>query len=260
MTDPFDITMTLRGLRAYWNRNWEWELEQVAHRLDEARQGRPGNAAVDMSRSLVNFAIVAPATVATNFCPLAVTLKPAFADKAARSGSEHGLGIYEVSMANAANALECVGCEVDHGVWSTLRSWMSRLEVGRNDADATGFWTAGLIALALGETTIYRRVAGARGSGPIGFTPGETFVMNVRGYLLHLAGAIESAASIDDVMPGFLEVLRHYERLEADAALDQGALLWMARVVHHVIGRQPLDTTAQFLHDALWELAGESAA
>jgi hypothetical protein len=83
--------------------------------------------------------------------------------------------------------------------------------------------------------------------------------MNIRGFIQHLAGAVEAGATADDVMPAFHELLGNYPRYESGDAADAATLLWAARIVHHQLGGEPLGTTAQFLHDTIWELAGEPA-
>jgi hypothetical protein len=257
MSDPFDLSVAITVWRKHVAWFWDDAVARLPLRLRQVAEGRPGEGAAAMHHELAMFTLAQPAAVAAQFGVLAPTLDAAVADKQARAGADGPVGIYEVSMASVGNIFECLGLPIAATTWDTVRGWLPRLEVSRNDERVSYFWTTGLIAMVLGDRATGRRIAGHSGDGPIPFVPGATFQMNLRGFLHHLAGAVEAGAGADDVMPGFNEVLANYQRFSEGKALSEGTLLWIARIVHHQLGKQPLGTTAQFLHDTIWALAGE---
>jgi hypothetical protein len=255
MSDPHHLSVAIRGWKGRVDLFWESAVERVPERLRLVAAGKAREGAAAIETDLLSFIIARPAETAAHFGVLAPTLDAAVTDKKSRPADS--LGIYAVSLASIANAFECIGRHIDDATWATIRDWLPRFEVSRDDQRVSPFWTVGLTAMALGDRPTYLRIAGHSGSGPVPFRPRETFQMNLRGFLLHLVGAIEARASAADVLPGFTEVLNNYERYANGKALDEGALLYIARIVHHHIGGKPLGTTAQFLHDTIWELAGE---
>jgi hypothetical protein len=257
MTDLLALSTSIMAWRKLLGWHWDNQVARVAERQRLVAEGRTGDGAAAMRHDLHYFAIVQPAETAKQFGVLAYTLDAEVASQRQEVGDDKPVGTYEVGLAAVGNVFECLGFPMADATWATMRAWIPRFEVSRNDKSVFYFWNAGLIAIALGDRAAARRIAGHRGDGAIPFEAGATFQMNIRGFLQHLVSAIEAGAAADDVMPAFHELVGNYPRYEDGKAADEATLLWAARIVHHQLGGQPLSTTAQFLHDTIWTLAGE---
>jgi hypothetical protein len=259
MTDSIRLSKAIEVWRKLAGWHWANQVARVPARLRLVAEGRVGEGAAAMANDLPLFAILQPQQTATAFGVLAPTLPAEVDATRRRCGEDKPVGIHEIRLASVGNVLECLGFPMPAATWETIRAWLPRFEVSRDDKSVFYFWDAGLIAIAVGDRASARRIAGHRGDDAIPFEPGATFQMNMRGFLHHLAGAVEARATADDVMPAFLELIANYPLYEDGNAAHEATLLWAARVVHHQLGKQPLGTTAQFLHDTIWELAGEPA-
>lgn len=259
MTDTFSLTTSIEIWRQFVEWDWDKQIARVPERLRLVAEGRTGEGAAAMRQDLHYFAIVQPVETATQFGVLADTLDLEVASQKADVGEDKPVGTYEIGLASVGNVFECLGLPIADATWATMRGWIPRLEVSRNDKRVFYFWNAGLIAIVLGDRVAARRIAGHRGDGAIPFEAAATFQMNIRGFVQHLAGAVEAGAAADDVMPAFHELVGNFRRYQSGKAADEATLLWAARIVHHQLGGHPLGTTAQFLHDTIWKLAGEPA-
>lgn len=248
MTDA----LTLSKAVAIWT-----ELVAVDWDGEVAKMGGD-EGAVALRHDLHYFAIVRPADTAAQFGALSPTLDASVASRKIAVGDDKPVGAYEIGLASIGNVFECLGLVIEDATWSTVRAWIPRLEVSRNDQRVFYFWDGGLLAIALGDRVTARRIAGHSGDGALPFEAGATFKMNMRGFIQHLAAAVEIEASAHDVMPAFRELVANYRRYQSGRAADEATLFWAARIVHHQLGKQRLGTTAQFLHDTIWELAGEA--
>lgn len=259
MTDSLTLSKAIAIWRELVALDWPEEAARTSTRLRLVAEGRAGEGAAAMRHDLHYFAIVRPADAAMQFGALAPTLDAEVAARRAAVGDDKPVGAYEIGLASVGNVFECLGASIADATWDTVRAWIPRFEVSRNDKSVFYLWDAGLLAIVLGDRAAARRIGGHRGDGPVPFEPGATFQMNMRGFVHHLAGSVEAGASSDDVMPAFHELLGNYRRYQSGKAADEATLLWAARIVHHQLGGNPLGTTAQFLHDTIWELAEEPA-
>lgn len=84
--------------------------------------------------------------------------------------------------------------------------------------------------------------------GPLSFSAGEAFGPNVQGVLAYLGAAIEHRAGLDAVLPAWRTLLAIAPELHDADQLRYPMLLWIARIVYHDIGGQPLGEVAERLY------------
>jgi hypothetical protein len=161
------------------------------------------------------------------------------------SGKAHG---GEVVFAGNANLFSCCGYpDYTH----RFKHRLSLVRTDRNGMRADWHHSKMLAAVALREKKVYWgplniEVGFAQ---PIPFTPGELHGFNPQSLLRHLAAGMENGASIYDVWPAFRECVFNFPVKSAPGGdFDGTCLFWIARIVHHHIGRQPLGETAAWLH------------
>ncbi len=252
--------MNLRQLVGAWKRLSDLEWAELEPRVSEATSAPPRDAArarLDgWFEAIVMSVLVAPAAIVPILQPVArlhgraVSAQQGEVDKYLRITTS-ALGVIELG-----NALECVGVALAPESWATMREWLPRMEVSRNDERAAYWWTAAFAALALDEPLRFRKAAALTPDEPNPFVAGATFEFNMQALLRHLAGAIATGATFEDVQPAWENLLLRYGDMRGDASVDEGTLLWIARLVFHRIGGRPLGEVAQALHDSAWSLAG----
>jgi hypothetical protein len=158
-----------------------------------------------------------------------------------------------VDLLDLANVIECTHQARPAATRNTLRSWLPRIAVSRDDERTASYWSVGYAALALGDQATVARFAPARP-----FTAGATFEFNQQGLLAHLAAAVASRAKLADVMPAWQDLLASFGPLRQSNSADGGTLLWIARCVFHLVGGAPVETVTRRLHDELWSAAGRA--
>ncbi len=79
------------------------------------------------------------------------------------------------------------------------------------------------------------------------FTPRILYGNNPQALLAHLAAGAENRVAIEDVWPAFREAVHNFPYHEEAGDFDGACLFWIARIVHHQIGGQPLGRTAEWL-------------
>jgi hypothetical protein len=153
----------------------------------------------------------------------------------------------ELTLAAHANLFACVG-KPDFTFYFSDRLWA--VTTRRNSRFAHTHHAKVLIGIALGRKATYRGAVGT----DIGidqampFTPLELHGYNPQSFLAHLAGAVETHAAIEEVWPAFKEFVFNFPGHEQTEEFDGACLFWVARIVHHQIGGQPLGETAAWLH------------
>ncbi|MEZ4362187.1 MAG: hypothetical protein R3B48_18510 [Kofleriaceae bacterium] len=152
----------------------------------------------------------------------------------------------EITLAGHANLFATFG-RVD--LVGQFRERLYSVSTDRDGPFAQWYHAKALAGIALGEKGLYRRQVGAPVPTlePVPFTPGELHGYNPQSLLAHLAGAAENHASITDVWPAFEECVFNFPTTEATGTFDGACLFWIARIVHHHIGGQPLGETAAWL-------------
>jgi hypothetical protein len=172
-------------------------------------------------------------------------LEPIFEDQCQRQPQQLTTG--ELTLTGHANLFACAGW-IDY--ITLFRERLSDVRTKRNSEFAARHHAKALAGIALGEKALYRDPVGAdvlyKETMP--FTPYARHGYNPQSFLAHLAGAVETHAAIEEVWPAFEEFLFNFPGHEQTGEFDGSCLFWVARIVHHQIGGQPLGETAAWLH------------
>jgi hypothetical protein len=226
-------------------------VEALFERLDDLARGNDADLQC-VFESVMPLVFSDPDRAAELLRPMAEAVRQAVAEQARVLGDDGLPGLDLVGLVHLANAMECVGVPIGEPTMRTFDTWFLRFGVARNDTSVAAYWTTGFASLALGERLTYRARAGlGQGDDPTDFTPLETFGHNLQAFMAHLAGAKETGATADEVGPAWEHVLEHYPMYAEGKALDEGALLWMARIVHHDLGGEELGSVAHYLRERL---------
>ena len=172
-------------------------------------------------------------------------LAPIFEDQCLRQPDTITTG--ELTLAGHANLFACRG-EPDFTY--PFRERLLDVRTKRNSNFAEWHHAKTLAGIALGKKSVYRGPVGAdvlfKETMP--FTPYERHGYNPQSFLAHLAGAVETHAAIEEVWPAFKEFMFNFPGSEQAEVFDGACLFWVARIVHHHIGGQPLGETAAWVH------------
>ena len=172
-------------------------------------------------------------------------LSPIFEAHCRRTPSYMGNG--ELSLASHANLFACAG-RPDHTHYFKPR--LQQIETDRHGLDASPYHSKVFASIALGDKWIYQIASGVdvQIHERLPFQPYERHGFNSQSLIAHLAGAVENQASLEEVWPAFEEAVQLFPWREGAEEFDGSCLLWIARIVHHQIGRQPLGETAAWLY------------
>lgn len=165
------------------------------------------------------------------------------------------IDIGEISFFNWVNVLACGGYP-DHT--QHLADRLSRIQT-HPEHGPKWHYARGFAALALGVRAVYRPLAGVLLDAPLEFTTGELVGFNNQALLRHLAAAVESDASFEDVRPAWSEFVRRMDSEEETGTLGAGSLFWVGRIVWHQIGGEPLGSVGDFVHRSFVEAAEAEA-
>ena len=185
---------------------------------------------------------------------LAVFLPAATAAYRASVEGEYPLSTATLSVLDTVCFFEILGESVDARLLAGFADLLGRVETSRRDEWRAAHWQRGFTALAVREPSVWRSVAGLT-PGPLDFRAGEAFGPNVQGFLAYLAAAIERRASLNDVMRAWKTALAIVERLIDAHELKYETLYWVARLVYHDIGGEPLGRVGERLYADVQELA-----
>lgn len=163
-----------------------------------------------------------------------------------------------LEYANVTNIFEIVGLGVPPDVLESFGPLILRVETDRHDL-TSDHWTKGLLSLALNERRGWASVAGLDPTQDVPFIPRARFEFNVQGLIAHLGGAILSGATIDDVLPAWQQFIALADTLREVRQVDNQVILWVARVVFHHIGRQPLGTVGDRVFEEVNRLVAAGA-
>lgn len=167
---------------------------------------------------------------------------------------EYPLSTATLSVLDTVCLFEILGESVDASILAGLADLLGRVETSRKDESRAAHWHRGFTALAVCEPSVWRGVAGLM-PGPLEFRAGAAFGPNVQGLLAHLAAAIEHRAPLNDVMPAWKTTLAVVERLVEVLELKYETLFWIARIVYHDIGGEPLGRVGERLYADVQQLA-----
>jgi hypothetical protein len=85
----------------------------------------------------------------------------------------------------------------------------------------------------------------------IPFVPRATFGLNLQGLIAHLGGARAVGATFDDVSPAWREFMVAADPLMGAGQIDEQVILWVARIVFHHIGKQPLGAVGHYVYEQI---------
>lgn len=252
MTLARNIGGWCRGLDGDWN-----DMRRIPAVVERARTRGASGAMFGWSRRVATPVIATPRRAAEELRPLAWVVDLAVPQEELETVQKYQrVTSALLSPLDLGNALECVGIALQPESWVTMRSWLPRVEVNRNELVAVYWWTAAFAALALDEPLRYRKAAALISEPDNPFQPGAKFQFHLQGLLRHLGAALEAGAAFEDVRVAWEGFLLCYDYMADAASVDEGTLLWIARIVFHRIGGRPLGEVAQALHDSAWTLAG----
>jgi hypothetical protein len=191
-----------------------------------------------------------PAFVREVLAPIRHVIPQAVSDYLADTDLEAGsLASMIQEMSDATNAFEIIGFEVPLSVLESFRPYLPAI---MDDRDKIKWrWTRGFTALALNERLVWAPIAGYLPDQPIPFTPGEEFEFNVQGLLAHLSAALTVGARFEDVAPAWGSFLVCADTLINVHEIEYVLVLWIARIVYHHIGQQPLGSVGDLLYDQI---------
>lgn len=247
----------LANTRNRIDEDWDDFAERALRAAAEARTGVASERVVVLDRNeLPGAVIAAPEKLAAIGESLRPMIEAAIREEDAAAQGE--LAIHVIPVMSAANAIECVGVVVSSSTRATMAAWIPRLSVKRDDERASWYWTTAFASLVLCEPRVYRGFAGVDPEHSAGFQAGQTFGLDLQGFARHLAGAIETRANVESVLPAFREVIQNFSNHRASASATEHTLLWMARAVFERVGGSPTGEVAHRLHETLVEIAGAS--
>ena len=163
-----------------------------------------------------------------------------------------------LEYANITNIFEIVGLEVPPQVLGSFRPLIVRVETDHRDIPGR-HWTKALVALALGERLGWIAIAGFLPTQNVPFVPRATFEFNMQGLIAHLGGALLTGATFDDVSPAWRQLMAVAVTLMDVHQIDERVILWVARIVFHHIGKQPLSTVGDRVFEAINQLVAAGA-
>ena len=168
---------------------------------------------------------------------------------------EYPLSTMPFELLDSTNFFELLGYPIPSDALTSLAPLLSRIETNRHDPEFVAWhWQRGFMALALRKDPVWRGIAGLM-PGALAFTPGESFGPNVQGLLRYLAAAIENRARLEDVLPAWKTFLAVVPSLYNADQVNFETLFWIARIVYHDIGGEPLGSAGDHLFADIQELA-----
>jgi hypothetical protein len=211
----------------------------VPQRLEQFRNGSA--AAVDQLAFSLAWMLIArgPAFVRRELEPIKHLLPQSVAAYVKGCVGNHTLSSMIFEYSDATNIFEIVGLDISPEVLDTFRPFILRIETDRHDM-TPDHWTKALLSLALNERQGWAPIAGFAPTQDVPFVPGATFEFNVQGLIAHLGGALLSRAALDDVLPAWHQFMGIAVTLMDARQIDEQVILWVARVVFHHIGKEPL--------------------
>lgn len=248
----------------FWNEQIEhfrWLAStEVAHREEYIQRRREQHDAGEWqaidhlaSEGLHGFFGNGPAYSHETIGAMASFLPAAVATYAEEVSGEQPLSTAALGVLDTVCMYELMGCAVDPALLARLAPLLGRVETSRHD-DRAKHWHRGFAALALKSAAVWRGIAGLA-PGALTFSPGESFGPNVQGLLGYLAAAVEHRAAVADVEPAWKTLLAAFGALYDAGELDFEALFWIARVVYHDIGGEPLGRAGERLWADLQDVA-----
>ena len=255
--------MTWTAVRQHYDKlldRYELKLfrDLVPRHLELFREGSA--AAADQLAFSLSLMLIArgPAFVRQELAPLKHILPQSVAAYIRDCAGTHTLSSMLLEYADATNIFEIVGLDISPEVLGSFRPLLVRIETDHDDMPER-HWTKALVALALGERLGWIAIAGFLPTQGVPFVPRATFEFNVQGLISHLGGAILSGATLDDVLPAWHQFMALAVTLRKVRQVDNQVIFWVARVVFHHIGKQPLSTVGDRVFEVINQLVAAGA-
>ncbi len=154
----------------------------------------------------------------------------------------------DVDLCGFVNLMACCG-SVDCTALLVPRLRGLKSRPRGTDVERRWHFARAFAGVAMGLREIYRDPAAAEVALDelMPFTPGILYDNNPQALLAHLAAGVENCVAVDDVWPAFRECVHNFPYHEEVGDFDGACLFWIARIVYHRIGGQPLGQVADWL-------------
>jgi hypothetical protein len=205
--------------------------------------------------ALRGFLAFGPEYARRAYGPLHEFAAPAVAAYVETTEGDGPLSTMPFELADSTSFFEILGYAIPSEALASLAPLLSRIVTSRKDREYVHWhWQRGFIALALRVEPVWRGIAGLL-PGPLSFSPGEAFGPNVQGLLAYLASALQNRAELVDVMSAWKTFLAITPALAVAKQSSFQNLFWVARLVYHDIGGEPLGRVGERLYADVQELA-----
>ena len=230
----------------------------VPQHIEQFHQGSA--AAADQLAFSLSLMLIArgPAFVRRELEPLKHILPQSVTAYTRDCTGNYTLSAMLLEYANATNIFEIVGITVPPEVLALFRPLLVRVGTDHDDMPAS-HWTKALVSLALGERLGWIAIAGFLPTQDVPFVPQATFEFNMQGLISHLGGAVLAGATLDDVLPAWHQFMVVAITLMDVGQVDEQVILWVARVVFHHIGKEPLGTVGNRIFEEINNLVAAEA-
>ena len=261
------IPLTWPELKAHWAYQNQLDIEALVTRTVEAMarvEARPfGGMRDEFARVEGSISRLVVMTGAAASRPVLQAVAPFLAEAVAEAELEppesvpresSGVGRFAsrpvgaLSLASHISIMRCSG--VDPGLGASpdgrgrgLAVWA--LENGRKQLNEFDEERLAAALLALGEPDL-ALAAGRWGVEPA-FQPNAGFHVNYGGLILNLIAGVRAGARPQDISATWAEAVGHFPGKIASGTSDWSTLLWLARVVHCVIGGRDLEAATDLL-------------
>ncbi|MCY1042081.1 hypothetical protein OV208_12210 [Corallococcus sp. bb12-1] len=177
--------------------------------------------------------------------PLALLAEPAL-EQVAR-GFEDLMPVQVVDTLSFVNTLECLGLEDGLLARTPVETWLEALMKAHRTLHEEMAYRCGLVSLAQGLPDLAARFVGGD-KLPATFTPGQTFGLNVQGFVRYLATALRQQARAEEVRPAWDMFVEVFPLKSAADTLEWKDLFWAARAYHVGFEHRPVAEVAEALH------------
>lgn len=250
--EPTGVPVTWRELRE--SGMSQGFLDQV-RALPQALSAKVANPVRDLGLRAPALAGVLVLTDATPLRPVVEGVGPQieYARKAQEVNPGGDTPGVRLRLLSSFNALECGGLVNAPFAGADAGAMLERLAGEAKDLSEPQGHTAGLAAVAAGKTKLVSKFVGG-GKLPAKFTPGETFLFNVTGFIRYLAVATDKGATAADVQPAWHDFVRAFPRKLAAETLDWPDLLWAGRIYYHGFEKRPAGEVAGAIRELVSSL------
>lgn len=247
-----NISDVLRGWTTRVDREWPELVQELPSNVERAQSGEASWVLPYLARELVPALLVDHPGVSTAIETVAPLVDLAVREIERDLPANGPIASSHVRTINAACAIEAAGGAVSSASWATMRGWLPRLDVSRDEEWTTAYWQSGYAALSLAEPGAYRRVAAEPlVSDQVSFTPDRSFEHNQQALLQYLRAATRARARLLDVLAAWQGFLDAFGALRAAQSADAETLFWVGRLVFHDVGGIPINEVARTMSESI---------